>query len=56
MHGSIVQIGGDTGLHQVVHSIHLLLISDQVFDGCNDAHALDPFDRQGSAERLKDRI
>jgi hypothetical protein len=56
MHSSIVQVGRDTGLDQIVHSIHLLFVGDQVLDGCNDAGALDSFDGQGSTERLKDRV
>ena len=56
MHGSIVQIGGDARLDQIVHSIHLVFVGNQVLDGCNDAGALDSFDGQGSTERLKDRV
>lgn len=56
VHSAIVKVRGDTRLDQVVHAIHLLLVRDQVFDGCNHAYALDSFDRQSSAEGLKDRI
>ena len=56
VHRSVVQIGGNTRLGKVIHSVHLLLVSDQMLDSCNNPDTLYSVNCQGSAKCLEDGI
>jgi hypothetical protein len=44
MECAIIDIRANSGLYEIVHSVHLLLIGDEMFDGRDDSDALNPFD------------
>ena len=56
MHSPVIQVGRDARFHKAVHSVHLLLIGNQMLDRCNDPDALDALDCQSTAKCLEDRV
>lgn len=52
----LTDVGAVSGLKDVVHAIHLLLIPNKVLNSRNDALLLHPLDRERTSHSLEHRI